>query len=511
MRWRVSGSGNALNEGVAVLPSAAVINLSSYGEWVARVQACNAAGCGAPAVSRFTVEPEPTATPTPTPTATPTPEPTATPAPTATATPTITPEERALRGYQGQLGEVVVELSLRRPTQTATEQSASLTAARQNAPGVGPGPRQAATATPTSTATAVPSTSIVYVIDDSGSMDHDFPEVRTALEEVRDTDMPNTKVALIGFGVISTTLFGLTAHSSDVWTDERIKFFGAKLAGTYPDTSLRTAIGMLRGDSAQVKKIIFITDGQVSINHINMKRYGIILDSVALGTHFSDYFDALKEASLSTGGEYRMVVKPVGGTTNDPAVATRALSEILPESVADNTATLFLFDYSGSTLRYYRSALGDELDPALAEAVSAKNSATNAQVGLAAFRSPDHPYSSPNPYYMKNPIGSETITFGFLGYAWAMGPTDIGWGLRKAHATVSAATAANKRVVLVSDGVTSVDMPASTLAMFGTGSGDVRLDIVAWGPHADRVLMKSWADTVGGSFNVPTPVGEEDD
>ena len=43
-------------------------------------------------------------------------------------------------------------------------------------------------------------TSIVYVIDDSGSMDGDFPEVRTALKAVRGEAMPNTKVALIAFG-----------------------------------------------------------------------------------------------------------------------------------------------------------------------------------------------------------------------------------------------------------------------------------------------------------------------
>ena len=81
LRWRESGSGSELNEGVAVLPSEAVITVSGYGEWVARLQACNDSGCGAPAVSKFTVGPAPTATPEPAPTATPEPEPTATPAP----------------------------------------------------------------------------------------------------------------------------------------------------------------------------------------------------------------------------------------------------------------------------------------------------------------------------------------------------------------------------------------------------------------------------------------------
>ena len=44
VRWRESGSGNELSEGVAVLPSEAVIAVSGYGEWVVRAQACNDVG-----------------------------------------------------------------------------------------------------------------------------------------------------------------------------------------------------------------------------------------------------------------------------------------------------------------------------------------------------------------------------------------------------------------------------------------------------------------------------------
>ena len=73
VRWRESGSGSELSEGVVVLPSETVITVADYGEWVVRAQACNDAGCGAPAVSKFAVEPEPTVTPTPEPTATPAP------------------------------------------------------------------------------------------------------------------------------------------------------------------------------------------------------------------------------------------------------------------------------------------------------------------------------------------------------------------------------------------------------------------------------------------------------
>jgi len=460
---------------------------------------------------------EPTPAPTAEPTPEPTPEPTAepTPEPTPEPTATRTPEDLARNGYKGQLADVVREMSLRRPgggssqqgaRQAADLRSMSQTTARGNVPPVGAMPQQDPTPDPT------PSTSIVYVIDDSGSMDGDFPEVRTALEEVRDTDMPNTKVALIVFGGEWTKVFGLTAHSTDTangpWTDARINAFGGKMGQTHYRGPLSAAAQMLRWDSAQVKKIIFLTDAQHSVSEHNlneMKDYGIVMDSVALGNHYEDNFDALESASSSTGGEYRMVVKPLQGTTNDPAVETRTLSEILPESVVDNTATMFLVDYSGSMYRYDHEH--GELKPALAVAVAASKSATNAKVGLAAFRSPDLPGFLPRTYRVYRLIGSQSLSWPVTKSL--MGSTDIGWGLRKAHATVSAASATNKRVVLVSDGITAVDMPATTLAMFGTGAGDVRLDIVAWGPHADRVLMKSWADTVGGNFNVVTPIEEE--
>ena len=73
VRWRSVDSGEKLNEGISVQSSGVSITVANYGEWVARVQACNDTGCGKPLAERFTVEPDPQATPTPT--ATPTPEP----------------------------------------------------------------------------------------------------------------------------------------------------------------------------------------------------------------------------------------------------------------------------------------------------------------------------------------------------------------------------------------------------------------------------------------------------
>ena len=94
VRWRSVDNGEKLNQGVEVQSSEAIITLAGYGVWVARTQACNAAGCGKPANKQFRVEPapEPTPTPDPTPEPTPAPTPEPTPEPTLAPTPEPTPE-----------------------------------------------------------------------------------------------------------------------------------------------------------------------------------------------------------------------------------------------------------------------------------------------------------------------------------------------------------------------------------------------------------------------------------
>ena len=95
VRWRVAGPGNQLNEGVEVQSSEAEITVADYGEWVARVQACNDAGCGSPATLRFAVEPAPEPTPTPAPAPTPEPVPEPSPAPVPEPDPAPAPEPPA--------------------------------------------------------------------------------------------------------------------------------------------------------------------------------------------------------------------------------------------------------------------------------------------------------------------------------------------------------------------------------------------------------------------------------
>ena len=484
--WRVAGFGNTLNEGVEAQSSDAGITVADYGEWVVRVEACNSAGCGPGAARRFAVNLVPTATATPTPTTTPT----ATPAPTATATatptPTVTPTpESGERTYRGELGRAFVELSLRRPAQEAAGESAAR-ASRQT--------RQSETATATST-----TTSIVYVVDDSLTLDGDFLEVRKALQDVRDTQMADTKVALFKFGSNSTKLFGLTDHSSAPWNDHIDSFSGTQ--GVYTNwTVLSSAKRLLDGDSADFKKVIFMTDA-LSINlHQDLDgtidslaEAGIVADTIGLGIHSLVGFESLESIATGTGGEARMVWKPINGTTNDPAVTARDMSGILKDSVADNTATLFLFDTS---ISIFLVGLGD--DPrkeALTAAATKAGTSTDAQVGMAKFSG-----ESVKKYELVNAIGSSSLSDPSSGKLQA--GTNIDYALREAYKTISDedVTATNKRVVLISDGITAVEVQDSTLELYSDNG--VILDVVAFRSHADRVLLKSLADAAGGSFNV---------
>ena len=403
------------------------------------------------------------------------------------------------RGYRGQLGEVLVELSLRRPAR-ATE-------AARGASGL--------------SVDSAHTTSIVYVIDDSGSMDGDFPEVRAALKAVRSTTMASTKVALIKFGTQATTVFGLTDHStsgtSGPWTDARINAFGGKLGSTNYYAPLEDAKSLLVADTtADTKKIIFLTDGQRDRPIFTVEaiiKAGIVVDTIGFGDHYSVNFGILRGIATDTGGAYRAVAKPSQGTTNSPAVTSKHMSDILKGTVANNTATLFLVDKSFSVYDLPFSLYDKNklvLHPALNDAATkAEDSGgTGRQVGLAMFLGESTGFvdveKTPflQKYHVVHAIGSSSLTIDPWRFI-PTGSTDLDHALSQAFSTVtdSSVTATSKRVVLITDGISAVDVQTATLNSYKNNSS-VTLDVVAWGDHADRVKLKGWADAAGGNFSV---------
>ena len=470
LRWRKAGTGFLPEDETTVTDTNASFTVSEAGQWMLRLEGCNDDGCGLPAVQSFTADPPPETEPESTP-------------------------QSSGRGYRGELGEVLVELSLMRPTPTAGGQK------RDGGSGQ-----------------SSHTTSIVYVIDDSGSMDGDYPEVRTALTDVRATAMADTKVALIAFGTSAETIFGLTDHSTDQttgpWTDARIKDFGGKRGGTYYRPPLVSAKALLDADTvATTKKIIFLTDAQASRPTATVQEIDdadIIVDTIGFGDQYSDNFDVIEAIATDTGGVYKAVAKPLTGTTNTPAVTATAMSDILKDKVADNTATLFLVDYSLSVYEGNE----DILHPALTAAATkaGDSGGTGRQVGLATFLGETTLFADPpmlyradhfRKYHVINSVGSSSLSMDD-GTFYSTGSTDIDHALQQAYSAItdSTVTATSKRVVLITDGISAAEVQQSpTLDNFKNNSS-VTLDVVAWGGHADRVQLKSWANSASGNFNV---------
>ena len=482
LRWRSADGEFESANLVTATHTSADITVSGYGEWVLEALGCNSAGCGPSATTTVEVKPLPTATST---------------------------EESARQGYRGQLGEVLVELSLRNHPYASGTQSGAQALASQTT--------RSATGTSTSTATT---TSIVYLIHDASIMDGDFPEVRTALRDVRDTNMSNTKVALIAYGTDwrFVTHFGLTNHSSAPWNVHISEFSGKMGAGTYFSRPLRHAKSLLDADDAAFKKVIHMTNSSFEPCPSQLTREltdaDIVVDTIGFGTFGEIWsgdwgFGCIEKIARETGGRHERVVKPSQGTINDPAVPARALSEILKDSVASSTATLFLVDDSWSVpdWRFLRQHFWAAWHKAAEEDIP------DAQLGLAAFVG-ENPHMETGKvfaghfrygpeYFQKYRLGIEIgARIDVIGneILIAAGMTDIDNALNEAFATISSVTADNKRVVLMSDGISAVDVKDSTLALYSDNS--VVLDVVAWGTHADRVLLKSWADATGGMFNV---------
>ena len=89
VRWRRSGPGQALNDGLRPTSSETDITVADVGRWVVRVVACNTAGCGRPAAESFVTEPAPEPVPTTTTTTTTTVPVTTTTAPAPMTTTTV--------------------------------------------------------------------------------------------------------------------------------------------------------------------------------------------------------------------------------------------------------------------------------------------------------------------------------------------------------------------------------------------------------------------------------------
>ena len=364
-----------------------------------------------------------------------------------------------------------------------------------------------------------PSVSVVFVIDDSGSMDGDFPEVRTALEAARDetVDIDDTNVALISFGKEATTLFGLTEFDSAPWDENIAKIGGGKGDDTHYKPALMSAKALLDSDDAAIKKIVFMSgaydqnskDVETAIDELSLSKVSV--DTVYFGSH-SPEDSQLRLLSTGTGGLHRDMAKSTVGTVNDPAVEPETLNAILTGAVGKKTSTLFLIDTSHSQ-HEGAAYLPGKFTDAIAAAYQSVEEISSAKIGVAQFMGPSDignvkpskakcysPYRMLQGFRAGLKYNSKRVEQTKI---CPSGSTDLNDALVQAYNDITNKTrAANKRVVVITDGITT-DKPTEETLQRYIDAG-VRLDVVAFGSRADRVYLKSLADTANllGDFHV---------
>ena len=98
---------------------------------------------------------------------------------------------------------------------------------------------------------------IVYVVDDSGSMQDKLASLRQALREVSNKSTDNSEIALLMFGDTNRMLFDFT-EPDDVRWDDAISSFTAGSGGTAMFLALQEALDMLPNSQVCVEKSRFI-------------------------------------------------------------------------------------------------------------------------------------------------------------------------------------------------------------------------------------------------------------
>ena len=98
---------------------------------------------------------------------------------------------------------------------------------------------------------------VVYVVDDSGSMEDKLSSLYEALHEVADKPADNSEIALLMFGDTNRILFDFTEPDDAPW-DTAIPSFTAGSGGTSMFLALQEALEMLPDAPACTEKTRFI-------------------------------------------------------------------------------------------------------------------------------------------------------------------------------------------------------------------------------------------------------------
>ena len=143
-------------------------------------------------------------------------------------------------------------------------------------------------------------TMVVYVVDDSGSMEDKLLPLHQALHEVAAKPTENSEIALLMFGETNQMLFDFTEPDQAPW-DDAIPSFTAGSGGTAMFIALQEASEMLpdRPVCTEKTRFILFDENVCRKNRIVLMSDGYANDIFKItGTPMTTVLDAKKEAEL---------------------------------------------------------------------------------------------------------------------------------------------------------------------------------------------------------------------
>lgn len=141
---------------------------------------------------------------------------------------------------------------------------------------------------------------VVYVVDDSGSMEQKLLPLHQALHEVADKPTENSEIAVLMFGSSHQMLFDFSDPEAAPW-DTAIPSFTASSGGTAMFQALESALDMLPESQVCVEETQFVVLNRTTCrqNRIVLMSDGFANDAFAMsGTPYSAPLSAEQEAEL---------------------------------------------------------------------------------------------------------------------------------------------------------------------------------------------------------------------
>lgn len=168
----------------------------------------------------------------------------------------------------------------------------------------------------------VDNVTVVYVVDDSGSMTEKLPPLHQALHEVAHKHTENSEVAVMRFGDVRELLFDFTEPAAADW-DGAIPSFTADSGGTNLYQALMEALDVmptrptciehrrwlvLKEEVCRERRIVLMSDGQASDPHLAQDAMTVLalssipVDTVAFGADADR--NGLRNIADATGGRF---------------------------------------------------------------------------------------------------------------------------------------------------------------------------------------------------------------